>query len=114
MNGSMVDALAAQEARALMARLARRGEDEYERAMLSCLATAQQALTACTQGPLLQALARELGELALHCRRDVELLERQVADGEAGPPRELEAARRVARAAHELSELAWMKASQGC
>jgi hypothetical protein len=112
MDAPMEDALAAQETRALLARMARRGDDAYEQAMLSCLATAQQALHACTQPPLLRALARELADLARHCQRDADLLAQQVAAQDGNSPRELDAARRVADAARELAELAWLKASQ--
>lgn len=105
---------AALEVRALLSRHAGHDADPYERAMRACLATAQTSLAACPSGPLLDRLTMELGELARNCERDArEADQRHEARPDATSRAEAQAARRVARAARDLSELARAKALAG-
>jgi transposase-like protein len=103
-----------QEARALLARLAAVGNGSFARVLVDCLASAHQALHACTSDVLLHRLRDELELLAQHCHQEAESLAARwdtatTAIGAAAAS-EIQAARHIARAARELAELARLKA----
>lgn len=114
MDDPGVDEQARQEARALLARLATVSDGPCGRALVDCLTSAHQALHACSSGPMLDQLRDELEVLARHCQQQADHLAARWDDATAAigaaAASEVQAARHVARAAHELSELARLKA----